>query len=799
MQAIWDDLRFGARMLWKKPGFTLTVIFTLALGIGATTAIFSVVDAVVLRSLPFPDAERIVHLREVNEIGRQIRVAEPNYLDVRARQRSFETMSQLAGGTVVVTGGSEPVRVGAYWVTNDFFRVLGVQPMAGRTFSLEESKTGSASAAVISYGYWQRILGGRTDFSTVKLNVDGQPFTVVGVMPQGFSYPPQAEIWVPREAEGPQNSRTAHNWLVIGRLRPGVTLAQAQADMSSIGKQLRQEYGKGTDAVDLALVPLKEFLTNNVRDGLLLLLAAVALLLLVACANVANLLLAQVTTRERELSVRAALGATRWRMARQFVTENLVLVLLAGALGVLFSFWGVDLLISLNQNNLPRAEEIAVNGRVLLFTLGLSVAIAVVLGIVPLTRVSTDDLHAGLKEAGRGQTRNSRLRSLLVVAQLALTLVLLMGAGLLIRSFMKLLDTDPGFRTESAVAMTLSLPTTVDKAQEVRLQQFHEQLLERLSHLPGVVAMGGINALPMTGRGANGKFLKDDNPATPGEADYRLASGGYFAALGIPLLRGRLFNEKDTGNAPDAAVISQSLAKAYWPNEDPIGRTIQFGNMDGDKQLLHIVGIVGDIRDRGLDNQVGQIVYAHSLQRPQWWQVSNQSYVVRASTDPATLIPVLRAEVQALNQDAVLRFQTMDQVFSSSLDQRRFSLGIFSVFAVVALLLAAMGVYGVMSYMVSQRTRELGVRMALGAQRGDVLRLVLRQGMLLALLGAAVGVAASFAATRTIESLLYGVSATDLLTFIAIPALLLLVALLACLVPAQRATRVDPMIALRCE
>ncbi|MFN7944004.1 MAG: ABC transporter permease [Blastocatellia bacterium] len=799
---LWHDLRYAARILRARPGFTIAAVLSLSLGIGACTAIFSIVDAVLWRELPYPHSERIVQLREVNERGLQVGVTEPNYLDVRARQRSLDASAQFAGGAVVVTGGAEPVRARAFWVSGEFFDVMGVRPLMGRGFLPEESKPGGAPVALVSYGFWQRVLGGTPDFSGRKLKVDGPAFTVVGVMPPGFSYPKDAEIWVPREVEPPQTSRTAHNWSVIARVRQDVTLAQARADISAIGKQLRQEYGRGTDAVDLALVPLKSYLTDKVRSGLLLLLAAVGLLLLVACANVANLTLAQATMRTSEFAVRAALGASRWRMARQFITENLLLAVLAGVCGVVLSFWGADLLLQLNQGNLPRADEIAVNWRALLFTLGLAALIAVTLGLAPLARFARLDLQTNLKEAARGQTAagfSQQLRGLLVVAQIALTLMLLVGAGLLGRSFLKLMQTDPGFHAESPVVMTLSLPTTIDQQQEQQLQQFHHQLLERLQRLPGVIAAGGINALPLTGRGANGTFQKDGNPATTGTAEYRLASGGYFTAMGIPLLRGRLFDERDRGNAPDACVISESLARTYWPNEDPIGRTIQFGNMDGDKDLLHIVGVVGDVRDGGLDANFSQTVYAHSLQRPQWWQVSNQSYVVRAQVDAATLIPALRQTAQSLNPDALLRFQTTGQVVADSLDSRRFSLVIFGVFAIVALLLAAAGVYGVMSYTVTQRTHEIGVRMALGAQPQAVLRMVISQGMKLALIGVAAGLLASLAVTRLLENLLFGIGASDPLTLTIVALLLTLISLAACWIPARRATKVDPMTALRME
>ena len=807
MQTLWQDLRYGARMLMKQPGFTFIAVLTLALGIGATTAIFSVVDGVLLRALPFPHSEHIVQLREVNERGVGIRFAEPNYQDVRARQHTLEAVAQYAGGGIVVTGGKESVRAQAFWVSGDFFRVIGVQPALGRGFLPEDSKPGAgAFVAVVSHGFWQRQLGGRTDFTNVKLNVDGPSFTVVGVLPPGGGYPQDADIWVPREVESPQTSRTAHNWQVIARVKAdaaaNATIEQARSDVSLIGKQLRQEHGKQIDLTDVSLTPLKESMTDAVGSGLWMMLAAVGLLLVVACANVANLILAQAFTRTAEFSVRAALGASRWRMARQFITENLLLAALACVPGILLSFWGVDLLLSLNANNLPRIAEIAVNARALLFTISLSFAIAVVLGLLPLLRFSGTDLHAQLKEGGRGQSPSAlanRLRASLVVAQIALTLVLLIGAGLLGRSFLKLMRTDTGFQPESAVAMTLSLPTTIDKAQEAQLKQFHEQLLARLESMPGVAAAGAINALPLTGRGADGTFQKDGNPATTGDADFRLASGGYFAALGIPLLQGRTFQTSDSGSAPDACIISQSMARKYWPNENPLGRTIQFGNMDGDKDLLHIVGIVGDIRHEGLDQLATPTVYAHSLQRPQWWQVSNQSYVVRAQLPAATLIPVLREVTQSLNRDALLRFQTLNEVVSSSLDARRFSLVIFGVFAAIALLLAATGVYGVMSYAITQRRHEIGVRLALGAQKSDVLRLVVMQGMKLALLGVVVGGLAARVLSKWIAASLHNLSNTDPLTYAAISALLLIVALLACWIPARRATKVDPMIALRCE
>jgi predicted permease len=565
---------------------------------------------------------------------------------------------------------------------------------------------------------------------------------------------------------------------------------------------LRQTYGEKTDAVDFALIPLQTYLTRNVREGLWLLLGAGSLLLLMACANYANLLLAQLTTRQREFTVRAALGASRWQVARQLVVENVLVTLPAAALGALLASFGVSLLLLLDRDTLPHVNAIAVDGRVLLFSGGLAVLIAVALGLLPALRLGKQDLLAGLKESARGQSADvtkKRLRGALVAAQIGLTLVLFAGAGLLGRSFLKLMQIDPGFKTESAIAMTLSLPSTITPQEDERLRQFYLQLLERSAQLPGVTAVGGINVLPLENRGTNGTFLINDDPAQRGYAEYRVASAGYFAAMKIPLLRGRIFDGTDTVNSPHVAVISQSLAQRYWPNEDPTDKRIQFGNMDTDKHLLHVVGVVGDVRDATLEREAQPTVYAFSLQRPQWWQVSRLAIVVRAQNSPQALIPALGATVQSLRADVPVSFKTLDEVFSSSLDGRRFSLVIFGVFAATALLLAIAGIYGVMSYVVTQRTHEIGIRMALGARAADVLKLILKNGMGPVLLGVAVGLAGALALTRLMASLLFGVTPTDALTFATVSLGLIVGALIACYIPARRATKVDPLVALRYE
>jgi ABC-type antimicrobial peptide transport system permease subunit len=826
METLIKDIRFGVRSLIKRPGFTALAIITLALGIGASTAIFSVVDGVLLRSLPYPNADQIVQLREVNIRGLQIAVAEPNYRDLQARSHSFEGIAQYTGQLTTVLGGSEPVRAPTFVVSADFFSILAVKPILGRTFSADESKAGGTPVAVVSYGFWQRLLSGKTDLSDVTLRAMDQNLRVIGVMPAGFAFPQNAEIWMPRELFPQQTSRSAHNWSVVARLKPNTSVGQAYADVSAIGKQLKQEYGKDIDAIDIAVVPQQEYMVGRIRSSLLMIFAAVGFLLLVACANVVNLLLAQVTARQREFTVRTALGATRWRLGRQFITENLLLAITAGGLGVLLSYWGIKLILSLNQRNLPRATEIGIDGRAVAFTLGLSVLIAVVLGVVPLLRFSRRDLESNLREAGTGTPgfAGQHSRNLLVVVQMALTLILLVGAGLLGKSFYRLLHIDPGFRTESAVAMELSLPSTSEdeerykkfmdsykrlmergeapdtttkfNADEERQRLLQQQLIERLSTTPGVVAVGTVDHLPLAGGGPDGQFLINNNPSRKGNADYRLATGGYFAAMGIPVLRGRTFDQTDQVNAPNAAVVSQSFVKKYFPEEDPIGQAIQFGNMDGDLRLLHVVGVVGDVHDYGVDIAVGPTVYGNALQR---LPSSSWTVVARAQVEPGSLVPVMRETIRSLEPQLPLKFRTLDQVFSSSLDQRRFSLVVFGVFGVVALLLAAMGIYGVTAYAVTQRTREIGIRMALGAQIGDVLKMMLRYAMSLVVVGTIVGLAGAYAITRVMSTLLFEVTPTDLTTFIAVPLVLLLVALIASFIPALRATRVNPLITLKAE
>jgi putative ABC transport system permease protein len=815
MLTIWQDLKYAARLWRARFGFALAAILSLALGIGATTAIFSIVDGVLLRPLPYPDPQRLVQLKELNERGRQSPVTEPNFADVRAGNHTLEAMARYGGGVMTVTGGAEPVRAGTYAVSEDFFKALGVQPALGRVFADEEIKTGGV--AVVSYGFWQRLLGAASDLSSARLNILGQSFAVIGVMPQGFQFPSDAEVWIPSSVFPPINSRTAHNWEVVARLRPDASLEQASADISGIARQFKAQFGNDVDAVDMVTVPLRDYLVGSTRPVLLVMLAAVGLLLLIACANVANMLLAQATARQREFAIRRALGANRARLARQFVAESALLALVAGVVGVLFAIWGVDALLSLNQEALPRAGEIGVNARALGFTLALAFVVAITIGLAPMLRFSGTDLHAGLKESGRGSSAHAatnRLRSGLVVAQVAFTLVLLAGAGLLGKSFMRVLQVDPGFRADNTVAMDVSLQQT-DPQQ---VEQFHEQLLERVSRIPGVTAAGGIDIMPMTGGRSNGTFfivnsadpteaemhdikyylaLKQNPLNRAGQGEYRVASKDYFAAMGIPLTSGRTFDDADTANSPHVAVISQSLARQYFADEDPIGQRLEFGNMDSDMHTLHVVGVVGDVREYGLAANPRPTVYVNYMQRPR--RANDFTVVARSQIAAATLIQNMRGAVEGLSREVPMKFRTVAQIFSSSLNDRRFNLIILGAFAAVALLLAVTGIYGVMSYTVTQRTQEIGIRMAMGATATDILRLTLWRGLRLVAAGLAVGLAAALALTRLLASFLFDLSASDPATFAAVSLALALVALVACYVPARRATRVDPLVALRYE
>jgi len=831
MNTLLYDLRYGLRMLAKNPGFTAVSVLTLALGIGATTAIFSVVYGVLLRSLPYPKPEQLVSIKEVAADGHLMQFTDPNFDDLRAANSSFTGMAKLSSWEVTVSGGSVSSRVGVASVSRDFFRVLGVAPMLGRSFSEEELHEGGRPAAIASYGYWQQHLGSTTDHSQLKLRMENRSVSVVGVMPPGFGFPARTDLWTPAELWGETPSRTAHNWaMAVARLRDGVSLAQARSELSVLAHGLYQQYKPEIDMRDASVMPLRAALTTSIRPALLTLLSAVGFLLLVACANVANLLLARAAERQRELAVRAALGAGRGRLIRQFLAESLLLSLTGSVLGVLLALWGVDTLLALAPAGLPRLDEVSISLPVLAFALGLCVLVTVGLGVLTALRATSIDPQAALAEGGRGASgsiASHRLARGLVGAQLAVTLVLLAGAALLGRSLLRVLSVNPGFRTANIVTMELevpgSLPTSAasltESIKDTRPAIFMSHLFDRLRSIPGVEEVGGVSNLPLGEAGdcADGKFLLLDRPpqldpskpedqarferlwvtAPGGVADYCVASEGYFKALGIPLLLGRSFDERDGPDAPHVAVVSQSMARATWPGQDPLGRAIEFGNMDGDMRLLTVVGVVADAHYRSLEKPAEPTVYVNYRQRLRGGRDFN--VVMRATLPPDVVLENVRREVHDLAPDVAPRFQTFQDVFSASLAARRFNLTLVGVFAATALLLAVAGIYGVMAYSVAKRTHEIGVRMALGAGAPAVLRLVLGQGMLTIVIGLAIGIAGSFGLTRAMQSLLFGVSATDPLTFAGVAFLLGSAALLACYVPARRATKVDPMVALRYE
>jgi putative ABC transport system permease protein len=810
-----SDFRYATRMLRRRPGFTAVVVLTLALGIGATTAIFSVVYGVLLRPLPYVNPARIMAVFEVNAKGHPARLADPNFDDFRDQNRSFQSIAKYNSYVESISGTAEPTRTMIANVSPDFFKVFGVQPVLGRTFTAADDRKGAGPTALVSYGYWKQVLSSSRDLAQSRLSIGGSVFSVIGVLPDGFQYPSSADIWLPAGLDGENPSRTSHNYSAVARLRDGVSVTQANRDISTIARRIHDSSSDQGDYLlkDGTVVPLQDSITGKARPTLLLLLGAVGFLLLVACANVANLLLAQASARERELAIRGALGAARGRLMRQFLTEALLLSLTGGAFGVVGAILGVSELIALAPPGLPRLDSVAISVPVLLFAFLLAAGVAAGLGIFAAVRATSVDPRNGLAEGGRGNagSRGSqRVGRAIVVAQIAITLVLVVGAGLLGRSLMKVLDVNPGFRVDNIVAMDVSLPATDGPQAKVAEALFYSRLVDRLKQVPGVRTVGASSVLPLADGGLpDGRFLlmtQAEMPATPagladlsrqqerlGTADYCVATDGYFQALGIPLVRGRMFDARDDATAPHAALISESLARSRWPNEDPIGRTIEFGNMDGDLRLLTVVGIVGDTHEYGLDAPPRPTVYVNLFQRPR----QAMTVSIRSDADPRQVTAAARDILHDLNPEIPPKFQTFAQIYSASLGSRKFNVILIGFFAVTALVLATAGVFGVVAYSVSRRTREFGVRIALGASTRDVLGMILGQGLRTIFIGVAIGMAGALALTRTVASLLFGVTATDPLTLGIVTLLLVGAALLACYIPARRATKVDPMVALR--
>ena len=815
METVTRDLRYVTRALLRTPGFFFVTVLTLALGIGATTAIFSVVNGVLLQPLPYPRSERIVQLFQVDKDGKRMSVSVPNFRDWQAQTRGFSAMAlSHPSGIVTVNGLREPARVAASAVSGDFFAVFGLRPQIGRVFSADELHPGASPVAVVSDGFWRRYLDANPGVVGRTITMDTKLFTVIGIMPPEMNYPADNEVWIPEELSESNPGRTSHGWRVVARLKDGVSTVQAKQDLSVVSRRLKQQYGDATWMFDGDLIPLHEQLVGKVRTTLLVLFGAAAFLLLIACANVVNLLVARMTIRRAEIGLRLALGATRATLAQQFLIEAGVLSALGGVLGVGLAVGGVRLLLAMQTGNLPRANEIRVDWPVLMFAVGVSVLTALALGLLAVWQGTRGDIRETLSASQRtqaGSGSSARVRRSLVVSQMALTVVLLVGAGLLARSFVRLLDVNPGFRTQHVVVLDLDLPYEGGASAHQRRVAFYEQLMARVRGIPGVARVGVATGVPLTGGGADGEFLilsradqpisfndwtnLRNDPTRSGYADYRIVDGDYFRTMNIPLLRGRLFDGRDQPDAAHVALISASLAKAKWPNEDPIGKIIEYGNMDGDLRPFTVVGVVGDVRGESLAAEPQPTFYAY---QPQRGYAGNPFHVViQAAGDPTSIIASARSIAREMRPDVPPVLRTMESVVTASVADRRFVLVLVGIFGTAALVLATLGVYSVISYLVTQRRQEIGVRIALGAQRGDVLSLVLRQGGSLALIGIAVGGVGALFLTRLLSGLVYGVSTTDPLAFGGVVALLAAVALLASWLPARRAARVDPMDVLR--
>ena len=818
METLLHDLRYGIRMLSRKPGFTVVAVLALALGIGANTAIFSVVNGVVLRALPYknPESLMLVWSRVALPQGQagtgEFPVAAGDFTDWRDQNQSFTEIAGFHSQPFNITGGGEPEYLGGVRASASLFQLLGIEAKLGRTFLPDEDQPGASRVVIISHGFWERRFGADPQIIGKTLTLDDESYTVVGVMPADFQFPRKGEMpggymfprrvelytplaWTPAQA----SDRNRDFMAVVARLKPGVNAAQAQADMDAVAERLEEEYPQSNTNKGVLIVPLHQQAIGDVRTALLVLLGAVAFVLLIACANVANLLLARAASRQREIAIRTALGASRSRIVRQLLTESIVLALAGGTLGILLAMWGIKLLMAISPANLPRVDAISIDGRVFGFTFAVSIVTGIVFGLVPAIQASKPDVNEALKEGGRASTTgHNRFRSLLVVSEVALSLVLLIGAGLMIRSFVRLLNESPGLDPENVLTLDVVLPR--NKYTGPQQMAFFQQVIDRMKALPSVKSAGAVFPLPLSGAEEGMGFsIEGRPPAAPGESlstGPRWVSPDYFKVMGLRLMRGREISEGDGSNSPNVLVINEAMAGRFFPDEDPIGKRIAFNRVNGVPNWREIVGVVGNVKDIALDTEPRPQMYIPFTQSP----IFIMTLVLRTAGDPLSLVAAARGEVVAVNpSQPISNVHTMEELVSNSAAQRRFNMLLLSIFAGVALLLAAVGIYGVMSYAVAQRTHEMGVRMALGARTPDVLALVIKQGMTLALSGVGIGLAAAYGLTRILESLLYGVSPTDPLTFSMIAVLLALIALLACYLPARRATKVDPMNALRYE
>ena len=788
-------------MLLKNRSFTIIAVFALALGIGANTAIFSVINAVLLRPLPYDDPARIMTVLH-EEAGP---VSPANYFDFREQQSVFESIAAAQYWTPSLTGRDRPEQIYALQLTADMFHLLGVAPVLGRTFTDGEDQPGNERVIVLSHRLWQRRFGADSDIINQQITLDGQSYTVIGVMPKEFQFAPfwatRAEMWAPLNLAPRINDRQGQSLRIFARLKPSVTREQAQAEMETISQRLEQLYPASNKGLEVFVDPLHEKVVGKTRPALLILLGAVCFVLLIACANVANLMMAKATARQKEIALKTALGASRGRIVRQLLTESVVLSVAGGVAGLLLASWGISGLLALSPANLPRAQTISLDGYVLCFTLAISILTGLLFGLVPALQASKLNLNEALKEGGRSSTegrRRNRVRRLLVISEVALALVLLVGGGLMIRSFLRLQSVDSGFNPRNVLTMIVSLAGS-EHSTGPRRAAFFDQLIARVESLPGVESASAINHLPLAGDIWGRGFSIEGRPAPlPGEglgAVYRIVRPGYFKTMGATLIEGRDFTERDNETAPGAVIINEAMARRHWPGEDPIGKRIKITSEDFSSR--EIVAVVKDVKQSDWTAKPRPEMYLPYLQAtsPRYLTL-----VIRTSSEPMKLATAVQSEVWAIDKNLpVSEIMSMEEAISASIAQQRFNMLLLSIFAAVALLLAVVGIYGVMSYSVTQRTHEIGIRMALGARASDVLRMIVGQGMALVAIGIGVGLVGAFLLTRLMESLLFGVSVTDPLTFIAISVILAGVALGACFVPARRATRVDPMIALRYE
>jgi predicted permease len=806
MNNFWQDLRYGARILWKRLGFTLIAVLTLALGIGANTAIFSVVNALLLRPLPYVDSERLVLLSEKLPSGARESASYLNYADWRSRAQSFEGMAVGWSQSFSLTGGERAVLTPGYVVNWNFFQLLGAKPQRGRLFSDADDRYGAARTVIVSHGFWQGSMGGDANVIGKTLRMTSETYTVIGVLPPGFEYFEAADVYTPLglflapDSAHAGRGNHAFDFYAVARLRPGVTVAQANSEMDAIGNQLAREYPNANEGRSAQAERLQDVMSESVRQSLWVLLGAVGFILLIACINVANLLLVRAAERQKELAVRLTLGAERWRIVRQLLSESLLIAGLGGACGLLIGRWMLDGLLGLAPPEIPQLSRVGLDNAVLLFTTGIAALTSLLCGLLPALQASNTDLQTALKAGGRLATGASRegTRKALVIAEVGLSLVLLAGAGLLIRSMYNLLHVDLGFDADNLLTMRLNLPEGKYNPQTMRI--FYDECLARVNAVPGVRSAALTRSFPINGSNWGGVFIAADKPvpsrADMPESDRIRVTPEYFETMGMQLRRGRSFSDSDTPESAPVTVINEALARRIWPNDDPIGKRIKPDLPEGDEPWREVIGVVNDVKMDGVDRAAPMQMYLLYSQMPYEYL----GLAVRAERDPATIATAVEKAIRAIDRDIpIYSIFTMDQLLGNSLAQRRLTLVLLASFAALALLMAAIGIYGVISYAVRQRTHELGIRISLGAQTHDVLALILIQGLKLALFGIGLGLVAAFALTRLMETLLFGVRPADAMTFSVIAFALLLVALIACWIPARRATKVDPMIALRSE